>query len=212
MSLWLTHVQSLPRAYQNVNDKKPEKKKEEVMKKIGMKLMCGLSTALRCMYGLFLGLATCLVAFMIFVGTPYISSKAIAAELQQKNLKLPANFSVEDFKAALQLGWELRITKGEIPKCSEAYRPALQPAMEAARKCWNLNTCSKVVTDSARKAMDCPSLQKEEKHVPAGPNAGNIVKRLEKKGYSCSEKPAGSGNYTCIKVKPQKNVTGRDIF
>ena len=130
--------------------------KEEVMKKIGMKLMCGLSTALRCIYGLFLGLTSCFVVYMVFIGTPFMLSKAIAAELQQKRLELPANYSMEDFKAALQLGWEFRITKGEIPKCSEAYRPAMQRAMEAARKCWNLDTCSKVVTDSAREAMGCP--------------------------------------------------------
>ena len=134
-----------------------------VMKKIGMKLMCGLSTALRCMYGLFLGLTSCFVVYMVFVGIPCIASKAIAAELQQKRMEIPDGYSMEDFKAALQLGWESRITKGEIPKCNEAYRPAMQRAMEAARKCWNLDTCSKVITDSARKAMNCPPLKKAKK-------------------------------------------------
>lgn len=133
------------------------------MKKIGMKLMCGLSTALRCMYGLLLGLTSCFVVYTVFIGIPFMLSKAAAAEPQQKCLELPASYSIEDFEAALQLGWESRITKGEIPKCSEAYRPAMQPAMEAARKCWNLDTCSKVVTDSARKTMGCPPLKKAKK-------------------------------------------------
>jgi len=60
------------------------------------------------------------------------------------------------------------------------------------------------VTPSVRKAMGCPPLQKKEIHVRAGPNAGNIVKRLEGKGFSCSERQARPGDYTCIKL--QKGV------
>lgn len=130
-----------------------------------------------------------------------MTGETVAKEPQKKCLELPAGYSMEDFKAALQLGRELRI-KQRLPKCSE-FSSGLQPSMKAAGKCWNPD-CSKIVDGDIRAAVGCSKPQNKEIHVRAGPNAGNIVKRLEGKGFSCSERPSRPGDYTCIKL--QKGV------